>query len=139
MSLGSGMRKVIVMCSMFMLISGSFSALAAAKGHEYSARIDAQGKVEAQSAHWIESVDHVSQTNYGASYKVNIVPGAFQKEPKYCHVSTYDNSTYEHTLYGVAKLSSKPTRETVNVIGLMLGLDKPSGDSSMSFYLVCGK
>lgn len=133
------MKKIIALCSMMVLMTGSFTAFAAAKGHEYSARINAQGKVEAQSAHWIESVDYVSQINYGASYKINLMPGAFQKEPKYCHVSTYDNSTYEHTLYGIAKLSSKPTRETVNVIGLMLGLDKPSGDSSMSFYLVCGK
>lgn len=67
------------------------------------------------------------------------MPGAFQKAPKFCVASTYDNSSYEHTLYGIAKLSSKPTRSEVNVIGLMLGANGPSGDTSMSFYLVCGK
>lgn len=139
MNQGSGMKILVLLCSMFALMMGSISVSAAAKGHVYSATINSQGKVEAQSAQWIESVEHVSQNNYGASYKVKLVPGVFQKEPRYCQVSTYDSSTYEHALYGIAKLSSKPTREEVNVIGLMLGLDKPSGDSSMSFYLACGK
>lgn len=127
------------MLSVLTLMLGVTSVNAAPIVHTYSAAISSDGKVVSQSDSWIKSVEHTSQKDYASSYKVELVPGFFQKEPAYCQVSTYDNSSFEHTFNGIAKLSSKPTREEVNVIGLMLGLDKPSGDSSMSFYLVCAQ
>ncbi|HBP49067.1 hypothetical protein GHO42_00295 [Pseudomonas sp. FSL R10-0056] len=133
------MKILIYLLSVFFLITGSVSVSAATKTPIYSASINKDGTLAAQSPHWIESIEYSSQPDYAASYKVNLMPDAFQKEPKFCVASTYDNSSYEHTLYGIAKLSSKPTRSEVNVIGLMLGANGPSGDSSMSFYLVCGK
>lgn len=133
------MKTVISVLSMLALIFSAMQASAATKPTLYSATITHDGKVEAQSPNWIHSTEYFSQENYSANYKIKLMPGAFQKAPKYCHVSTFDNSSYEHTFYGVAKLSSKPSREEVNVVGLMQGLDRPSGDSSMSFYLVCGK
>lgn len=133
------MKILMSMLSAMALMSGAFSVSAATKPVTYSATITHDGKIEVQSTNWIKSTEYTSQKDYAATYKVNFMPGAFNKEPKYCHVSTFDSSTYEHTLHGFAKLSSKPTREAVNVVGVMLGLDRPSGDSSMSFYLVCGK
>lgn len=133
------MKTLISLLSVFILIIGAASASAAPKYPIYSASINKDGTLAAQSPHWIKDIEYSSQPNYAASYKVNLMPGAFQKAPKFCVASTYDNSSYEHTLYGVAKLSSKPTRSEVNVIGLMLGANGPSGDTSMSFYLVCGK
>ena len=133
------MKTLISLLSVFILIIGAASASAAPKYPIYSASINKDGTLAAQSPHWIKDIEYSSQPNYAASYKVNLMPGAFQKTPKFCVASTYDNSSYEHTLYGIAKLSSKPTRSEVNVIGLMLGANGPSGDTSMSFYLVCGK
>ena len=133
------MKTLISLLSVFILIIGATSASAAPKYPIYSASINKDGTLAAQSPHWIKDIEYSSQPNYAASYKVNLMPGAFQKAPKFCVASTYDNSSYEHTLYGIAKLSSKPTRSEVNVIGLMLGANGPSGDTSMSFYLVCGK
>lgn len=133
------MKTLISLLSVFILIIGAASASAAPKYPIYSASINKDGTLAAQSPHWIKDIEYSSQPNYAASYKVNLMPGAFQKVPKFCVASTYDNSSYEHTLYGIAKLSSKPTRSEVNVIGLMLGANGPSGDTSMSFYLVCGK
>ena len=133
------MKTLISLLSVLVLMAGAVSVNAAAKTHIYSAYINKDGTLAAQSPHWIERVDYSSQHNYAASYSVKLMPGSFQKSPKFCVVSADDKSSYEHTLYGFAKLSGKPTREEVNVIGLMLGLDGPSGDSSTSFYLVCGK
>ena len=133
------MKILIYLLPVFFLITGSVSASAATKTPIYSASINKDGTLAAQSPHWIESIEYSSQPDYAASYKVKLRPGSFQKVPKFCVVSADDKSSYEHTLYGMAKLSGKPTREEVNVIGLMLGLDGPSGDSSTSFYLVCGK
>lgn len=133
------MKTLISLLSVFILIIGAASASAAPKYPIYSASINKDGTLAAQSPQWIKDIEYSSQPNYAASYKVNLMPGAFQKAPKFCVASTYDNSSYEHTLYGIAKLSSKPTRSEVNVIGLMLGANGPSGDTSMSFYLVCGK
>lgn len=133
------MKILISMLSALGLMAGAVSVSAATKSVTYSATITHDGKIEAQSPNWINSTEYTSQKDYGASYKIKFMPGAFNKPPKYCHVSTFDSSSYEHVLHGIAKLSSKPTREEVNVIGVMLGLDRPSGDSSMSFYLVCGK
>lgn len=133
------MKTLITMFSTLALMIGAANVSAATKPTIYSATITRDGKIEAQSPNWIKSAEYSSQKDYAASYKIKLMPGAFNKEPKYCQVSTFDSSSYEHTLYGIAKLSSKPTREEVNVVGLMLGLDRASGDSSMSFYLVCGK
>ncbi len=133
------MKIVITLLSALTLMLSAVSVNAAPKAHTYSAVINSDGKVESQSASWIKNIDYSNQKDYAASYKVELVPGVFQKEPAYCQVSAFGNSSYEQTFHGIAKLSSKPTRDEVNVIGLMLGLDKPSGDSSMSFYLVCGK
>ena len=133
------MKTLISLLSVIFLIMGAASVSAATKNTFYSANINKDGTVAAQSPHWIKDIEYSSQPDYAASYKVNLMPGAFQKDPKFCVASTYDNSSYEHTLYGIAKLSSKPTRSEVNVIGLILGANGPSGDTSMSFYLVCGK
>ena len=133
------MKTLISLLSVLVLMAGAVSVNAADKTHIYSAYINKDGTLAAQSPRWIQAVEYFSQPEYAASYKVKLMPGAFQKAPKFCVVSADDKSSYEHTLYGIAKLSGKPTREEVNVIGLMLGLDVPSGDSSTSFYLVCGK
>ena len=133
------MKILIYLLPVFFLITGAIAVNAADKTSLYSAYINKDGTLATQSPYWIDRIEYSSQPDYAASYKVNLMPDAFQKEPKFCVASTYDNSSYEHTLYGIAKLSSKPTRSEVNVIGLMLGANGPSGDSSMSFYLVCGK
>ena len=133
------MKTLISLLSVLVLMAGAVSVNAAAKTHIYTAYINKDGTLAAQSPHWIQGIEYSSQHNYAASYKVKLTPGAFQKAPKFGVVSTDDTSSYEHTLYGIAKLSGKPTREEVNVIGLMLGLGGPSGDSSRSFYLMCSK
>lgn len=133
------MKTLISLLSILVLMVGAVSVNAANKTPLYSAYINKDGTLASQSPYWIDRVEYSSQPDYAASYKVKLIPGSFQKVPTFCVVSADDKSSYEHTLYGIAKLSGKPTREEVNVIGLMLGLDGPSGDSSTSFYLVCGK
>ena len=133
------MITLISLLSVLFLMAGAVSASAAVKTALYSAYINKDGTLATQSPYWIERVEYSSQLDYATSYNVKFMPGSFKEAPKFCVVSADDKSSYEHTLYGNAKLSGKPTREEVNVIGLMLGLDGPSGDSSTSFYLVCGK
>lgn len=133
------MKTFMSTLTLLFFMVGAVSVSASTKLETYSATISRDGKIVAQKPNWIKAVDYDNHKNYAASYKMTLMPGAFQLEPKYCHVSTFDNSSYEHTLYGVAKLSNKPSRAEVNVIALMLGNDKPAEDSSMSFYLVCGK
>ena len=133
------MKTLISLLSALVLLVGSIAVNAADKTSLYSAYINKDGTLATQSPYWIDRIVYSSQPDYAASYKIKLRPDSFQKVPKFCVVSADDKSSYEHTLYGMAKLSGKPTREEVNVIGLMLGLDGPSGDSSTSFYLVCGK
>lgn len=133
------MKALIALVSLLSFILGSLSVQAASHPRTYTATINKDGTVLTQTPQWIATVEHTNQEDYAALYNVKLVPSAFKKAPAYCNVSTYDYSSYEHTLHGVAKLSSKPTKSEVNVIGLMLGLNQPSGDSSMSFYLVCGQ
>ena len=116
------MKTLISLLSVIFLIMGAASVSAATKNTIFSANINKDGTVAAQSPHWIKDIEYSSQPDYAASYKVKLRPGSFQKVPKFCVVSADDKSSYEHTLYGMAKLSGKPTREEVNVIGLMLGL-----------------
>lgn len=133
------MKTLISLLSALVLMVGTVTVTATEKTSLYSAYINKDGVLESQSPDWIERVEYSSQPDYAASYKLKLMPGSFQQAPKFCMVSADDKSSYERTLYGLAKLSGKPTREEVNIIGLMLGLDGPSGDSSTSFYLVCGK
>lgn len=105
----------------------------------FTASIDRHGKVLAQTPTWISEVNFNAQPNYFSDYKVKFASGVFKKEPRFCSVSTVDVSSAERIYYGHAKLGGAPKADYVNVLTLSVGDNKPAGDSSMSFMLMCIK
>lgn len=103
----------------------------------FTATVDAQGQVIAQSPKWLKEVKLTAQPDYFSDYKVRFVPGVFKEPPRFCSVSVTDVSSTEHIFYGHAKLGSVPAINYVNVLTLKVGDNKPAGDSSMGFMLMC--
>ena len=114
--------------------TGSF---AVADNRTYTASIDAKGQITAQSPQWLKEVKLTAQPDYFSEYKVRFVPGVFKNPPRFCTVSVTDLSSNEHIFHGHAKLGSVPAINYVNVLTLMVGDNKPAGDSSMDFMLMC--
>lgn len=112
-------------------------SVACADNRILTASIDAQGQVIAQSPRWIKEVKLAAQPDYFSDYKVRFVPGVFKQVPRFCTVSVTDVSSTDHIFYGHAKLGSVPAINYVNVLTLKVGDDKPAGDSSMGFMLMC--
>lgn len=79
----------------------------------------------------------IAQPDYFSIYKVRFIPGVFKEPPRFCTVSVTDVSSNEHIFYGRAKLGSVPAINYVNVLTLKVGDNKPAGDSSMGFMLMC--
>ncbi|KAF2409415.1 hypothetical protein SAMN04490179_1179 [Pseudomonas antarctica] len=127
----------------FIKAAGAVLALAATGSIAYAdsriltASIDDKGQVTAQSPTWVKEVKLTAQPDYFSEYKVRFVPGVFKKMPRFCTVSVTDVSSNEHIFYGHAKLGSVPAINYVNVLTLKVGDDKPAGDSSMGFMLMC--
>lgn len=114
--------------------TGSF---AVAGNRTYTASIDAKGQITAQSPQWLKEVKLTAQPDYFSEYKVRFVPGVFKNPPRFCTVSVTDLSSNEHIFHGHAKLGSVPAINYVNVLTLMVGDNRPAGDSSMDFMLMC--
>lgn len=105
----------------------------------FTATLDKTGKVTAQSPKWIKDVKLTAQPDYFSDYKVRFVPGVLKDAPRFCTVSVTDVSSNDHIFYGHAKLGSVPAINYVNVLTLKVGDNKPAGDSSMGFQLMCVK
>jgi len=105
----------------------------------FTATLDKTGKITAQSPKWIKDVKLTAQPDYFSDYKVRFVPGVFKDAPRFCTVSVTDVSSNDQIFYGHAKLGSVPAINYVNVLTLKVGDNKPAGDSSMGFQLMCVK
>ncbi|GAB5338066.1 hypothetical protein DA482_28035 [Pseudomonas fluorescens] len=114
--------------------TGSF---AYADSRIFTASVDDKGQITAQSPQWLKEIKLTAQPDYFSEYKVRFVPGVFKQPPRFCTVSVTDVSSNEHIFYGHAKLGSVPAINYVNVLTLKVGNNKPSGDSSMGFMLMC--
>jgi len=114
--------------------TGSF---AYADSRIFTASVDDKGQITAQSPQWLKEIKLTAQPDYFSEYKVRFVPGVFKQSPRFCTVSVTDVSSNEHIFYGHAKLGSVPAINYVNVLTLKVGNNKPSGDSSMGFMLMC--
>lgn len=119
---------------MALLAAGS---LAYAEGRLFTASVNEKGQVTAQSPKWVKEVKLTAQPDYFSTYKVRFIPGVFKEPPRFCTVSVTDVSSNEHIFYGHAKLGSVPAINYVNVLTLKVGDNKPAGDSSMGFMLMC--
>ena len=113
------------------------AAFAHADSRIFTATINDKGQVTAQSPKWVKEVKLTAQPNYFSDYKVRFVPGVFKEPPRFCSVSVTDVSSYDRTFYSHAKLGSVPAINYVNVLTLLVGHNKPAGDSSMGFMLMC--
>jgi len=119
---------------MALLGAGSF---AYAEGRIFTASVNEKGQVTAQSPEWLKEVKLTAQPDYFSIYKVRFIPGVFKEPPLFCTVSVTDVSSNEHIFYGHAKLGSVPAINYINVLTLKVGDNKPAGDSSMGFMLMC--
>lgn len=119
---------------MALMIAGS---LAYAEGRLFTATVNEKGQVTAQSPQWLKEVKLTAQPDYFSTYKVRFIPGVFKEPPRFCTVSVTDVSSNEHIFYGHAKLGGIPAINYVNVLTLKVGDNKPAGDSSMGFMLMC--
>ena len=108
-----------------------------ASADTFTATIDKTGKITAQSPKWIKEVKLTAQPDYFTDYKVRFVPGVFKDAPRFCSVSVTDVSSNDHIFHGHAKLGGIPAINYVNVLTLKVGDNKPAGDSSMGFQLMC--
>ncbi|WP_231986880.1 hypothetical protein [Pseudomonas trivialis] len=110
-----------------------------AKNQIYTASIDKDGTIITQSPQWIKAVKLTAQPDYFSDYNVRFIPGTFEDKPRFCTVSVTDVSSNDHIFYGHAKLGSIPAINYVNVLTLKVGDNKPAGDSSMGFMLMCNE
>ena len=108
-----------------------------AQGRILTASIDEKGAVISQSPQWVSEVKLTAQPDYFSEYKIKFVSGLFKEVPQFCTVSVTDVSSNEHVFYGHAKLGGVPKINYVNVLTLKVGDNKPAGDSSMGFMLMC--
>ncbi|WP_231423496.1 hypothetical protein [Pseudomonas sp. Leaf59] len=125
-------KKAAVMMALLTIGTEAF-----AKERVFTASVDAKGVITAQSPLWIKDVKLTAQPDYFSDYKVRFVPGTFKEVPRFCTVSVTDVSSNDHIFYGHAKLGSVPAINYVNVLTLKVGDNKPAGDSSMGFMLMC--
>ncbi|NWD99413.1 MULTISPECIES: hypothetical protein [Pseudomonas] len=123
----------------FIVLMATSMASVQAIAATFTATLDKTGKVIAQSPKWIKDVKLTAQPDYFSDYKVRFVPGVFKDAPRFCTVSVTDVSSNDHIFYGHAKLGSVPAINYVNVLTLKVGDNKPAGDSSMGFQLMCVK
>jgi hypothetical protein len=123
----------------FIVLMATSMASVQAIAATFTATLDKTGKVTAQSPKWIKDVKLTAQPDYFSDYKVRFVPGVFKDAPRFCTVSVTDVSSNDHIFYGHAKLGSVPAINYVNVLTLKVGDNKPAGDSSMGFQLMCVK
>ena len=123
----------------FIVLMATSMASVQAIAATFTATLDKTGKVTAQSPKWIKDVKLTAQPDYFSDYKVGFVPGVFKDAPRFCTVSVTDVSSNDHIFYGHAKLGSVPAINYVNVLTLKVGDNKPAGDSSMGFQLMCVK
>ncbi len=123
----------------FIVLMATSMASVQAIADTFTATLDKTGKVTAQSPKWIKDVKLTAQPDYFSDYKVRFVPGVFKDAPRFCTVSVTDVSSNDHIFYGHAKLGSVPAINYVNVLTLKVGDNKPAGDSSMGFQLMCFK
>lgn len=123
----------------FIVLMATSMAAVQAIAATFTATLDKTGKVTAQSPKWIKDVKLTAQPDYFSDYKVRFVPGVFKDAPRFCTVSVTDVSSNDHIFYGHAKLGSVPAINYVNVLTLKVGDNKPAGDSSMGFQLMCVK
>jgi len=119
---------------MALMTAGS---LAYAEGRLFTATVNEKGQVTTQSPQWLKEVKLTAQPDYFSTYKVRFIPGVFKEPPRFCTVSVTDVSSNEHIFYGHAKLGGIPAINYVNVLTLKVGDNKPAGDSSMGFMLMC--
>ncbi len=119
------------------LVLAATGSFAYADSRIFTASVDNKGQVIAQSPQWLKEVKLTAQPDYFSEYKVRFVPGVFEQPPRFCNVSVIDVSSNEHIFYGHAKLGSLPAINYVNVLTLKVGDNKPAGDSSMGFMLMC--
>lgn len=126
-----GIKALLASCAMVV----SVGALATPVLH--TATVDQNGAVIAQSSSWIKAINLTRQKDYFANYEVRFADGLFKQAPGFCSVSSIDTSDYDRLFHGHAKLGGAATTEKVNVLGLMVGKNEPSGDSAMSFQLAC--
>ncbi|WPO00971.1 hypothetical protein SC318_24765 [Pseudomonas sp. MUP55] len=122
--------------TMALLAASSFASVNA-ESRIFTASIDKNGVITAQSSKWLKEVNLTAQPDYFSEYKVRLVPGSFKKAPSFCTVSVTDVSSNDRIFYGHAKLGGVPKVDYINVLTLMVGDDKPAGDSSMDFQLMC--
>jgi len=123
----------------FIVLMATSMASVQAIADTFTATLDKTGKITAQSPKWIKDVKLTAQPDYFSDYKVRFVPGVFKDAPRFCTVSVTDVSSNDHIFYGHAKLGSVPAINYVNVLTLKVGDNKPAGDSSMGFQLMCVK
>ena len=103
----------------------------------HTATIDRGGNVIHQDGAWIKNVNLINQQDYFATYEVSFNDGKFEKAPAFCSASTIDTGDTDRLLYGHVKIGGAATVKKVDVLGLVPGKSGPSGDSSMSFQLMC--
>lgn len=115
------------------------NASASAVAQAYTATVSAEGEVITQSPKWIKEVKLTAQPDYFSEYKVRFIPGVFKEVPRFCSTSVTDVSSNDHVFYGHAKLGGIPSINYVNVLTLKVGDDKPAGNTSMGFVLMCIK
>ena len=123
----------------FIVLMATSMASVQAIAATFTATLDKTGKITAQSPKWIKDVKLTAQPDYFSDYKVRFVPGVFKDAPRFCTVAVMDVSSNDHIFYGHAKLGSIPAINYVNVLTLKVGNNKPAGDSSMGFQLMCVK
>ena len=103
----------------------------------YTATVDREGNLIYQDAAWIKGVKLINQKNYFATYEISFRDGQFKTGPVFCSASPTDTGDTDRLLYGQVKMGGVATAEKVNVLAMMPGKREPSGDSSMSFQLMC--
>ncbi|WP_422396232.1 hypothetical protein [Pseudomonas trivialis] len=133
------MRFIKAAGAIMALLAMGTAAPVFAKNQIFTASIDKDGTITTQSPEWIKEVKLTAQPDYFSDYKVRFIPGIFKEKPRFCAVSVTDVSSNDHVFYGHAKLGSVPAINYVNVLTLMVGDDKPAGDSSMGFMLMCSE
>lgn len=104
----------------------------------YTASISADGKVQAQSPEWIDSIKYSAHPGYLANYEIKYEAGIYPQAPSFCAVSLTDTRSEDDLYYGQARLGAAPKATHVTVV-TQLSKGGPSADSSQAFVLMCVK
>ena len=121
------------------ICAASVAASAAVAASVFTASIDSEGKVLAQSPQWIDGVEYRLQNNYFADYKINFKSGVYENAPGFCSVSLTDSRSSDDLFHGQARLGAAPKQTHLSVITQLAGKSGPAGDGSQSFMLMCIK